>query len=121
VDSSRRNWPAAFERLERLDSAIFHGYSGHHGVTGILAAAGPGIRPGELPAGAEITQLPATLLSLLGLAADGLDAGPIGAILDLDAPLSSVQAAAPAPVEQPVYSEEEEQRLIERLRDLGYE
>jgi len=122
VDSSRRDWPEAFERHEHLDPELFYGYSGHHGVTGILAAAGPGIRQGELPAGSEITQLPATLLALLGLAADGLDGAPIG---DLLAGTEETAAAPPpsqaAPSEQSVYSEEEEEELIGRLRDLGYE
>ncbi len=75
VDSSRRAWPRAFELHDRLDPEVFYGYSGHHGLTGILAAAGPGIRPGSVPAGSEITQLPATILRLLGLAAEGLDGG----------------------------------------------
>ena len=122
VDSSRRPWTRAFERHDRLDPEVFYGYSGHHGLTGIVAAAGPGIRPADVPAGSEITQLPATLLRLLGLAADGLDGEPIEAILDVEeGPLSSVRAASTAPAEQSVYSEEEERRMIGRLRDLGYE
>ena len=60
VDSSRRPWTTAFERHERLDPAVSYGYSGHHGLTGILAAAGPGIAFGAAPDGAEITQIPAT-------------------------------------------------------------
>jgi predicted AlkP superfamily phosphohydrolase/phosphomutase len=104
VESSRRTWPAAFERHERLDPEAFYGYSGHHGLHGILAAAGPGIREDDLPADAEITQLPATFLSLLGLPAE-LDAAPLGT----------------GRVEEPVYSAEEEAAMVERLRDLGYE
>jgi predicted AlkP superfamily phosphohydrolase/phosphomutase len=122
VDSSRRRWPAAFERHDRLDPESFYGYSGHHGVTGILAAAGPGIRPADVPAGSEITQLPATILALHGLAAPGLDAGPVEAILDpsLERREAGPVAAGPR-AEGSVYSEDEEARMIERLRDLGYE
>jgi hypothetical protein len=123
VDSSRRAWARPFERHDRLDPESFYGYSGHHGVTGILAAAGPGIRLGDVPSDAEITQIPATLLALHGLGSR-LDAGPIEAILDpsldrdeaVPAAAAESQAAAGS-----VYTEEEEARMIERLRDLGYE
>ena len=122
VDSSRRPWPAAFERHDRLDPEVFYGYSGHHGLTGILAAAGPGIAFGEVPPGSEITQLPATLLRLFGLAADGLDGAPIEAMLaGLDAPAAAIEADARAPETQQRLLREEEQQLIEKLRDLGYE
>jgi predicted AlkP superfamily phosphohydrolase/phosphomutase len=122
VDSSRRHWERAFERQERLDPEIYHGYSGHHGLTGVLAAAGPGIRAADVPADAEITQLPATILGLFGLSADGLDGAPLEALLEEGGePAAAVSAPDAAPSEQPVYSPEEEQQLIERLRDLGYE
>lgn len=122
VDSSRRAWSRAFERHERLDPEHFYGYSGHHGLIGILAAAGPGIRPGDVPTGTEITQLPATVLRLFGLAADGLDGPAIEAILE-PAGARSVDAGAAqaAPAGGSVYTPEEEARLVERLRDLGYE
>ena len=124
VDSSRRPWERAFDRHERLDPEAFYGYSGHHGVTGILAAAGPGIRTADVPDGAEIAQVPATLLSLLGVAPE-LEAPPIDAILEEASrgggePAVAVGGAA-RPSDESVYSEEEEARMIERLRDLGYE
>jgi hypothetical protein len=119
VDSSRRPWETPFERHERLDPESFYGYSGHHGLTGILAAAGPGIRPADVPAGSEIGQLPATLLALHGLSAE-LDYGPIEAILDAS-PERAVAAKAVSSTEASVYTEEEEARMIEKLRDLGYE
>jgi predicted AlkP superfamily phosphohydrolase/phosphomutase len=122
VDSSRRSFPRAFERHDRLDPELFYGYSGHHGLTGILAASGPGIRPADVPEGSEITQLPATILRLLGLGVDGLDGKPIEAILDVSAPASTAPVTpGESPAETSVYSEEEERRMIERLRDLGYE
>ena len=104
VESSRRSWPAAFERHERLDPESFYGYSGHHGLNGIVAAAGPGITAGSLPENAEITQMPATLLNLLGVSSN-LDAAPL----------------VTAQVDEPVYSADEEAEMVERLRDLGYE
>jgi predicted AlkP superfamily phosphohydrolase/phosphomutase len=123
VDPSRRRWTRAFERHERLDPEVSYGYSGHHGVTGILAAAGPGIEPADLPEDAEIVQLPATILRLLGVAAAGLDGEPLAVILEPDAPATGVAQATHAyeASEEPVYSEEEERQMVERLRDLGYE
>jgi predicted AlkP superfamily phosphohydrolase/phosphomutase len=124
VDPSRRRWTEPFERHERLDPEVSYGYSGHHGVTGILAATGPGIQPADVPDGAEITQLPATILSLLGLSAEGLDGEPLAAILEEDAgtPAETVASETPrAASDDPVYSEEEERQMVERLRDLGYE
>ena len=85
VDPSRRRWTEAFELHERLDPEVSYGYSGHHGVTGILAATGPGIQPADVPEGSEIVQLPATILSLLGLSAEGLDGEPLSALLEDDA------------------------------------
>lgn len=122
VDSTRRRWPAVFERHERLDPEVSYGYSGHHGLTGILAAAGPGIGFGAAPENAEITQIPATICRLLGLELEGVDGAPIGEILDGEAEGRHV-AAGPSPSagEEPAYSAEEEAVILERLRDLGYE
>jgi predicted AlkP superfamily phosphohydrolase/phosphomutase len=121
VDSSRRRWRNTFERHERLvEDGVGH-FSGQHAVTGILAAAGPGVRRADVPADAEIVQLPATLLALHGVEAD-LDAGPIASILAQPAaPARMISAGGPPPVEAPVYTPEEEARMVERLRELGYE
>ena len=91
-------------------------------VTGILAAAGPGISSADVPEGADITQIPATLLALHGLEAP-LDSSPIESILIP----SSTRARQPAgavpqdPLERPGYTREEEDMIVQRLRDLGYE
>ena len=69
-------------------------------------------------------QLPATILSLLGLSAEGLDGAPLAAILEEDAGEAADTVASETPQQardEPVYSEEEEQQMVERLRDLGYE
>ena len=75
VDSSRRRWPSAFERHTHLDPESFYGYSGHHGINGILAAAGPGIALADMPVGADITRLAATILALHGIAGAALILG----------------------------------------------
>ena len=121
VDSSRRPWTTAFERHERLDPALSYGYSGHHGLTGILAAAGPGISLGLVPAGAEITQIGPTLCRLLGIELDGVDGAPLVEILEDSGEARRVAAAATRADDEPTYSAEEEAVILERLRDLGYE
>lgn len=121
VDLSQRRWGSAFDRNDGVGAgaALF---SGQHALTGILAAAGPGIRAGAVPPGSEITQLPATLLALHGLRSE-LDAHPIEAILEPE--LAPEREVTPAtnrlPVEEPAYSAEEEAEIVRRLRDLGYE
>ena len=123
VDASRRRFEHAFEPRDRLDPEHAYGFSAHHGVNGILAAGGPGIRPADLPEGAEIVQLAGTILRLLGLSTEGLDGAPLEGILEETAPSAPpASSAAPQPAsEEPVYSEEEEAAMVERLRDLGYE
>jgi hypothetical protein len=68
-------------------------------------------------------QLPATILQLLGLSGEGLDGAPLSAILEEGAPSAAPAAASAAETtsDEPVYSEEEEAAMVERLRDLGYE
>jgi predicted AlkP superfamily phosphohydrolase/phosphomutase len=122
VDSSRQRWTEAFQRHDRLFAKGTAHFSGQHAVTGILAAAGPGIAIVDLPPECEITQIPATILALHGIAV-ALDGSVIEPILD---PASSgdrveVGPVSQTPVEAPVYTHEEEQIVVERLRDLGYE
>ena len=123
VDASRRHWTTPFDRHEKLDPSISYGFSGHHGLTGILAAAGPGIQPAAVPEGAEITQMAATILRLFGLEAEGLDGAPLDDVLGELETVGRAQGQAPSTgsAEGAVYSEEEERVILERLRDLGYE
>jgi predicted AlkP superfamily phosphohydrolase/phosphomutase len=123
VDATRRPWERVLERHETLDPQAFFGFSGHHGLTGILAAAGPGIAAADVPEGSEITQMAATLLRLFGLEQPGADGAPIEPILaDSALPAKAVHREAAATArEESVYSEEEERLMVERLRDLGYE
>ena len=122
ADSSRQLWREPFQRHERLVVRGSTNYSGQHALTGILAAAGPGIRRGEIPGGTEIASVPATLLALLGLSAR-LEAAPIETILAArGAPeRRAVAAETSAPAEASAYSREEEEEMIRRLRELGYE
>ncbi len=121
VDSLRLRGVAAIEVHDHLDPENAYGYSGHHGVDGILAAAGPGIRPGVVPAGSGIVQMAATILRLHGIAAEDLDGAPIDGILAADGDAVQVAAQGQAASEEGVYSAEEEAGILERLRDLGYE
>jgi predicted AlkP superfamily phosphohydrolase/phosphomutase len=122
VDSTRQRWSETFQRHEHLFARGTAHFSGQHAVTGILAAAGPGISVVDVPRGSDITQVPATLLALYGLEAP-LDASAIEQILD---PASTgarrgVSGVPQGPVERSGYTREEESQIVQRLRDLGYE
>jgi predicted AlkP superfamily phosphohydrolase/phosphomutase len=121
IDSLRRRGTGAFEVHDHLDPENAYGYSGHHGVDGILGARGPGIRPGVVPEGSGIVQMAATILRLHGIGADGLDGEPIEAILQTGDDAVHVAPEQTAASEQGVYSADEEAGILERLRDLGYE
>ncbi len=122
VDSSRQRWSEAFQRHERLFARGTAHFSGQHAVTGIMAAAGPGIARAAVPPGSDITQMPATILALHGLEAE-LDASAIEAILDASAtgPRRQIEEVSQRPVEPSGYTSEEEELIVRRLRDLGYE
>ena len=122
VDSTRQRWSETFQRHERLFARGAAHFSGQHAVTGILAAAGPGIGREAVPPDSEITQVPATILALHGLAAQ-LDASAIEAILDAEATESRrrVDGVSQTPVEPSGYTPEEEDLIVRRLQDLGYE
>jgi predicted AlkP superfamily phosphohydrolase/phosphomutase len=121
IESLRRSVTTSIEVHDTLDPQNSYGYSGHHGVDGILAASGPGIRPGTVPAGSGIVQMAATILRLHGIDAEGLDGAPIEGILAGADGGVRVSAEAAAASDQGVYSAEEEAGILERLRDLGYE
>ena len=105
-------------RHEHLDPEISYGYSGHHGLTGILAAAGPGIAFGEVPEAAEITQLPARRSAACweSRLAD-VDAAPIEEILVDTAEGRRIAAAHDSPRSGDTsYSSDEEEIILRRLR-----
>jgi predicted AlkP superfamily phosphohydrolase/phosphomutase len=121
VDSLRRSGTPAIEVHDTLDPENAYGYSGHHGIDGILGARGPGIRPGSVPEGSGIVQMAATIMRLHGIEADGLDGPPIDAILAGEGDAVHVAAQATDGSDEGVYSADEEAGILERLRDLGYE
>ena len=121
VDSLRRSGTPAIEVHDTLDPENAYGYSGHHGIDGILGARGPGIRPGRVPEGSGIVQMAATIMRLHGIEADGLDGPPIDAILAGEGDAVHVAAQATDGSDEGVYSADEEAGILERLRDLGYE
>ena len=121
VDSLRRSGTPAIEVHDTLDPENAYGYSGHHGIDGILGARGPGIRPGSVPEGSGIVQMAATIMRLHGIEADGLDGAPIDAILAGEGDAVHVAAQATDGSDEGVYSAAEEAGILERLRDLGYE
>jgi predicted AlkP superfamily phosphohydrolase/phosphomutase len=122
VDSSRQRRTQAFQRHDRLFAKDTAHFSGQHAVTGILAAAGPGIANAELPPRCEITQIPATILALHGIAA-ALETSAIEPMFaaDRSGDRREVGPVDQTPVEQPAYTQDEERTIIQRLRDLGYE
>ncbi len=100
--------------------AFFTNKSGTHRDDGIFLAHGPGVRPGEV-AGARITDLAPTILSLLGVPVpDDMD-GRVLADAFPGLGLAGQQEAAGALAgSEAVYSAEDEERMAERLRSLGY-
>ncbi len=97
---------------------------GHHHRAGILVAAGPGIRPGQI-CGARLADMVPTVLALMGLAIppdldghvlDDLLAAPSGR-----AALKPAEAQASAETERASgYTDEEAAQVAARLRALGY-
>jgi predicted AlkP superfamily phosphohydrolase/phosphomutase len=122
VDSTRQRWSETFQRHEHLFARGTAHFSGQHAVTGILAAAGPGIAVADVPRGSDITQIPATLLALHGLEAP-LDASALEAILasDVIGARRDVGVVPQGSVERHGYTPKEEELIVQRLRDLGYE
>ena len=121
IDISSHEEGDAFSRQDRIETAGSHAWSGQHVLDGILAAAGPGIRPGVGRVAAEITQIAPTVLALLGLDAD-FDSPPIIAMLADDVvPTRLAVSTGGAAIDEPVYSPSEAAQIHEHLRSLGYE
>jgi predicted AlkP superfamily phosphohydrolase/phosphomutase len=99
--------------------------SGTHRVEGIFLMRGPGIGGGVQIPPVRIFDIAPTILYRLGLPIpDDMDGNVITAgIVDDDLSLGRLQyttASASRPEREPGYSEEDEQAVRERLRDLGY-
>jgi len=102
-----------------------YGQTGHHNMTGILALAGKGIGAGTTVKGARIIDIAPTALYAMGL--------PIPADMD-GRPLTEAFTAEYLASHQPSYTDsssardhrgedyeaEDEEKVVERLRGLGY-
>jgi predicted AlkP superfamily phosphohydrolase/phosphomutase len=127
--------------IERADPSrpenlqFFTNKSGTHRDDGIFLAHGPGIRPAAAVDGARIIDLAPTLLSLLGVPApDDMDGRVLEEIFTDSRVEPAVLPVAPAwiPDAEPCeaacvavaanggYSAEEEGKISERLKSLGY-
>jgi len=109
---------------------FFTGKSGSHRDDGIFIANGPGIQPGTTVEGARIIDLAPTILELLNVPVpDHVDGSPLDTILDASRSREPVMAAAAAFLypsaagsndDNGEYSQEDEAKISERLRALGY-
>jgi len=101
-------------------------YSGMHREEGVLIAAGPNVVQGAAPASASIVDLAPTILHWLGCEVPSdMDGMPLMDVMDpafaaahpvrISARTSEGGAAAARE-----YTQEEEEEIMERLRDLGY-
>jgi predicted AlkP superfamily phosphohydrolase/phosphomutase len=101
-------------------------YSGMHREEGVLIAAGPGIRRGEGVTGTAIVDLAPTVLYWLGCEIPGdMDGRALVSMMSsahvaehpprLSARTSDGQGSGPRE-----YTKEEEEEIMDRLRDLGY-
>jgi predicted AlkP superfamily phosphohydrolase/phosphomutase len=117
------------ERVDPRNPESFQFYtskSGSHRREGIFVARGPNISAGMAISGASLADLAPTILRVLGVAVpDDMDGSVLAEILpDRHGPI--VAACAPdrnsrdRPQGNGTYSSEEEQKISERLRALGY-
>jgi predicted AlkP superfamily phosphohydrolase/phosphomutase len=117
VESARLPAMPPLRRHDNVDWSSPAGFTGHHCLDGIIAAAGPGIRSCDLPNGVEITQLAATLLALFGVDAH-LEGQAIDQLLEDPTTPRSVQTERPSGA---AYTVDDEATIEQRLRSLGYE
>ena len=101
------------------------GQTGHHTMDGIVVLHGPGIKAGEAIRG-DIIDIAPTVLYALGLPVPSIMDGKVlqdGFIPQYLAAHPITHTAGPAEksaASTGVYSEEDEEQVMERLRQLGY-
>ena len=95
--------------------------NGVHRREGLLMAMGPHIRCTQIH-GANIVDVPATILALLGCSIpDNFDGRVLTEMLTDDVPIPErVASEGTAPQQRGVYTEEEQAALKRRLKGLGY-
>jgi predicted AlkP superfamily phosphohydrolase/phosphomutase len=99
--------------------------SGHHTPQGILILHGEGIRPGVRIEGACVYDIAPTVLYLMGLPIPSdMDGQVLTRLLEEDLPaahpIRTVAAEETEAGDRQIYTDEEEQIIGERLRNLGY-
>ncbi len=101
-------------------------YSGMHRPDGLLIAAGPGIEKGRRFDNASLTDIAPTVLYWLGLQIpEDMDGSPLVDIMTADHVGSHAvhiggDATSSSSVDRREYDAEEEEEIMDRLRDLGY-
>jgi hypothetical protein len=114
---------ADFGSNKTLEPSI--GQTGHHHMVGVLAMKGPGIRRGLTLDGASILDVAPTILHYLGLdVPDYMDGQVLTRAFQEDFnsanPISSAAGTLGRASDDGVYTSDEEEAVIAKLRDMGY-
>lgn len=101
------------------------GQTGHHHMVGVLVVQGPGVRPGATTETASLLDLAPTILHYMGLEVpDYMDGRVLTELLTDDFnhgnPVSSYAADSSRLADDAVYTADEEEAVIAKLRDMGY-
>lgn len=101
------------------------GQTGHHHMVGVLVARGPGVRPGATVEGASILDLAPTILHYMDLEVpDHMDGRVLTELLTDDFnhgnPVRSRAGNSNRIADDAAYTEDEEEAVIAKLRDMGY-
>jgi hypothetical protein len=114
---------ADFGSNQILEPSI--GQTGHHTMDGIVVLHGPGVKAGEAIRG-DIIDIAPTVLYALGLPVPSLMDGKVlqaafaPEYLAAHAISRTATSAGEAAASTAVYSEDDEEQVMERLRQLGY-
>ncbi|MGD8243834.1 MAG: alkaline phosphatase family protein [Anaerolineae bacterium] len=114
---------ADFGSNKTLEPSI--GQTGHHHMVGVLAMKGPGVRPGLTVDGASILDLAPTILHYLGLdVPDHMDGEVLTRAFCDDFnrtnPVSNAVGTVMHADDDAIYTPDEEEAVIAKLRDMGY-
>jgi len=101
------------------------GEVGHHRINGIFIASGPKVRKGKKIEGARIYDIAPTILHIFGITPNNMDGRVLEDIFETEIRTSSEEENMKcSPVEKiegpTVYDPEDEQKILDRLRSLGY-